>query len=205
MAVMANITACNPGLRIAKRDAAFNTSALARDPRCDVLHGHFRYENIPPGAVRFTFARHPIARLASCFYSVRLVLRKCGITSVADLRTPMVDFTFVGGIRLRRPRQDLLFLDTIEGFIDEFLRTQGTFNLGLIPEIFRPDYTKPYDFIGITERMPESIVALGRLIKTDASKMALVNASNSGPVHYRLKELQAFYGEELQTYERLAA
>ena len=102
-------------------------------------------------------------------------------------------------------KQEVMFLDRIEDFIDTFLRTQGTFNLNFIPEIFRPEYTKPYDFIGVTERMNESIEKLGRLIKTDASAMTIVNASNSGLIRYRLRELSEFYGEEIETYNRLCA
>jgi hypothetical protein len=74
-----------------------------------------------------------------------------------------------------------------------------------IPDMFAPDYGKPYDFIGITERMNESIVKLSRLIKTDASKMSVVNASNSGPINYRLRELNDFFGREIETYNKVCA
>ena len=101
--------------------------------------------------------------------------------------------------------EEAWFLDRIEDFTDEFLRTQGTFGLDLIPEVFTPDYTRPYDFIGITERMGPSIEKLGALLKTDASAMTLCNVSNSGMIRYRLRELQEFYGEAIETYQKLCA
>jgi hypothetical protein len=203
MAVLANIARCNPHLTILKRDAPFRFSGKAQYPEdcCDVLHGHFAYEQIPPGAVRFTFARHPIARFSSCFYSLRQVLRAHELHR--GMLPPEVTLTFAPGIIKTFRREQVWLMDRIEHFTDEFLRTQGTFGLDLIPEVFTPDYTRDYDFIGITEGMGPSIEKLGRLIKTDASAMTVCNVSNSGMIRYRLPELQEFYGEAIETYRRL--
>lgn len=205
MAIVANISQCNPQLKILKRDAPFLTDGGEPypDDLCDFLHGHFAYEKIPPGCVRFTFARHPVARLSSSFYSLRQELRKHGIKSIKNLPTPSMRLGFAGGINMTFRKEQVRFLDRIEDFIDMFLHTQGTFNLNFIPEIFRPDYTKHYDFIGITERMKESIVKLGRLIKTDASKMTVLNTCNSQPIKYKLKQLNDFFGEEIEIYNRI--
>lgn len=205
VAILANIARCNPQMKIAKRDAPFRFSGKLVAEDCDLLHGHFAYEQIPPGAVRFTFARHPIARFSSCFYSLRQVLRGRGIHSIADYPGPQVWVSFAGEGGMMFRKEQVWFLDRIEDFTDEFLRTQGTFGLDLVPEIFTPDYTRHYDFIGITERMGPSIEKLGALLKTDASAMTICNVSNSGPVRYRLRELQAFYGEGIETYRRLCA
>lgn len=200
VAILANIARCNPRLAIQKQDAPF-----IRSPRfhvlagADLLHGHFAYDQIPPGAIRFTFARHPIARFSSCFYSLRQELYRHGITRATGLRA----LGFAGGITLTLTRMEAGFLDRIEDFTDEFLRTQGTFGLDLIPEVFTPDYNRPYDFIGITERMGLSVEKLGALLKTDASAMNICNVSNSGPIQYRLRELQEFYGQEIATYRKL--
>jgi hypothetical protein len=179
MAVIANIVHCNPQLKTLKRDAPFLTDG--REPYaedlCDFLHGHFVYEKIPTRCWRFTFARHPIARFSSCFYSLRQVLRKHGIPSIEGLQGPSVSLAFAGGINMTFGKEQVWFLDRIEDFIDMFLRTRGTFNLSFIPEIFTPDYSRHYDFIGITERMSQSIARLSRLIKTDASRMTVINAS----------------------------
>lgn len=208
MAVLANIARCNPHLSILKRDAPFHFGG-AQPPfpklDCDLLHGHFAYERIPEGAVTFTFRRHPIARLSSVFYSLRQELRRHGITSIAELKAPVVSLGFAGGMSFTFQKDQVLFVDHIEDFIDEFLRTKGTLGLDFIPEIFTPDYSKPYDFIGITERMNESVADLSCLIPTDASKMTVINVSNSGPVEYRLRELCEFYGEEIEAWERLCA
>ena len=96
------------------------------------------------------------------------------------------------------------FLDRIEDFTDEFLRTQGTFGLELIPEVFTPDYTRRYDFIGITERMGPSIEKLGALLKTDAPAMTVVNASNSGLIRYRFRELTEFLERKSRPTRRYA-
>jgi hypothetical protein len=207
MAVIANVAHCNPELKMLNRDAPFLTDSREPypDDLCDFLHGHFAYEKIPPGTVRFTFARHPIARLSSCFYSLRQELRKHGITSIKDLPAPSVRLGFAGGISMIFRKEQVWFLDRIEDFIDAFLRTGGTFNLNFIPEIFTPDYNRHYDFIGITEKMGQSIAKLGGLIKTDASAMTIVNLSNSGLIRYRLTELTEFFGEEIETYNRLCA
>jgi hypothetical protein len=53
--------------------------------------------------------------------------------------------------------------------------------------------------------MGQSIAKLGGLIKTDASAMTIVNLSNSGLIRYRLTELTEFFGEEIETYNRLCA
>jgi hypothetical protein len=205
MAVIANVAHCNPQLKTLKRDAPFLTDG--REPYleglCDFLHGHFAYEKIPPGCLRFTFARHPIARLSSLFCSLRQELWKGGIQSIKDLPGPSVRLSFAGGINMTFRKEQVWFLDRIEDFIDAFLRTQGTFGLGLIPEILTPDYTREYDFIGITERMNESIARLGRLINTDASRMTVVNASNSGLIRYRFRELTELFGAEIETYDGL--
>jgi hypothetical protein len=203
MAVIANIARCNPHVTILKRDAPFRFSGKATYPEdcCNLLHGHFAYEQIPPGAVRFTFARHPIARFSSCYYSLRQELYKHRITRATGLRA----LGFAGGITLTFRKDEAWFLDRIEDFTDMFLRTRGTFKLDFIPEIFTPDYSRPYDFIGITERMGPSLEKLGRLIKTDASAMTIVNSSPSGAIRYRLRELQEFYGEEIETYQKLCA
>lgn len=200
MSIMANITGCNPELKVVNRNAPFLTDGPEPYPEdCDLLHGHFAYERIPKGAVRFTFARHPIARFSSCYYSLRQELYRHGISRATGLQV----LGFAGGITLKFRKEEAWFLDRIEDFIDTFLRTRGTFNLNFIPEIFAPDYNRHYDFTGITERMNESIARLGRLIKTDASKVTVVNVSNSGFIRYRLKELIDFYGEEIDTYNKI--
>lgn len=201
MAIVANIRACNPGLRVINRDAPFLVDGREPYPEdCDFLHGHFGYERIPAGAVRFTFARHPIARLSSCFYSLRQELRR-----VFHRDEEAVQIRFAGGASINFRREQVWYLERIEDFIDQFLRTHGTFGLAFIPEIFVPDYDRRYDFIGVTERMNESIAKLDRfiLLNTDASKMTVVNASNSGAIKYRLKELTDFYGEDIETYQRI--
>lgn len=205
VAVVANIARCNPDLAILKRDAPFRFSLFTlEEDDCDLLHGHFAYEQIPPGAVRFTFARHPIARFSSCFYSLRQMLRAQGIESIEGLEEFwQLRLTFAGGVSRMLHKKDVWFLDRIEDFTDEFLRTGGTFHLGLIPDIFTPDYTRPYDFIGITERMGPSIEKLGAFVKTDASALTFVNVSNSGAITYRLRELQEFFGAEIETYRKL--
>lgn len=204
MSIIANITGCNQQLKVVNRNAPFLTDGREPYPEdCDFLHGHFAYERIPPGAVRFTFARHPIARFSSCFYSLRQELHKHGLPSIEGLAAPSVRLGFAGGINMTFRKEQVRFLDRIEDFIDMFLRTRGTFNLNFIPEIFTPDYNRDYDFIGITERMSESIEKLSALIKTDASAMTHCNVSNSGMIRYRLRELEEFYGEEIATYRKL--
>jgi hypothetical protein len=204
-AVVANLTRCNPELRFCARYAPFISDGVEpySDIPCDVLHGHFAYEKIPLGALRFTFARHPISRFSSLFYSLRYVLRKQGITSIRDLQAPWVRLGFAGGASFTFPRDAVWFLDRIEDFTDAFLRTRGTLGMGFIPEIFEPDYGKQYDFIGITERMNQSMKQLGSLINTNVSRLTVLNASNAGTIRYRLGELRQFYGEAIETYETL--
>ncbi len=199
LAILENIARCNPGMSLVKWDAPFQSEKSAGAPSCDLLHGHFAYDQIPQGAVRFTFARHPIARFSSCFYSLRQELHRHGITRATGVRA----LGFAGGIRLSFREEDTWFLDRIEDFTDEFLRTRGTFGLDLIPEVFTPDYDRYYDFIGITERMASSIEKLGAIVKTDPSAVIVCNQSNSGMIRYRLGDLQKFYGEAIETYRAL--
>lgn len=205
MAVIANIAGCNPHLKVGNRNAPFLTDGREPYPEdCDFLHGHFAYERIPASAVRFTFVRHPIARLSSCFYSLRQELRRYGVFH-KDAKA--VHLRFAGGISKTFLREQVWFLERIEDFIDAFLRTGGTFGMNFIPEILAPDYTRRYDYIGVTERIGESLWKLGRRIeiKTDPSKVMVVNASNSGEIRYRLKELTQFLGEQIETYQKICA
>jgi hypothetical protein len=204
-AVIANLTYCNPEFRFCPRYDLFVRDGTEPYPyeAWDVLYGHFAYDKIPPGALCFTFARHPISRFSSCFYALRHVLRKQGITSIQELKAPSVRLGFAGGSSREFPRESVWFLDRIEDFIDVFLRTRGTFGMGFIPEIFEPDYRKDYDFIGLTERMNRSMVGLGNLMKTKPSRMTVLDASGSGAIHYRLRELTEFYGESIEVWERL--
>ena len=73
MAIIANIAPCNPDLTILKRDAPFRFSGKASYPEdcCDLLHGHFAYEQIPARRRPIHFRTAPDRPVYSCYYSLR--------------------------------------------------------------------------------------------------------------------------------------
>src|ERR1041384_1343084 len=205
VSIITNIINSNPQLKVSKKDNIFPSRHLEQIPdnSCDFLHGHFNYSEISSNSIKFAFFRHPITRLSSTFYACKKLLKNSGIANIRNIQSPILDFCFVGDARIKIHKNQVWFLDRIEDFIDVFLYTKGTFNIKFIPELFVPDYGNSYDFIGITEKMNESIIKLNKFIKTDVNSMTVSNTSNSIPITYRLKELEDFYCKDIEKWQEI--
>ena len=198
-----NIIKSNLDLDYIRIDDVFKTNNMEKIPNnYDFIYGHFDYNKIPDNCFKFTFIRHPISRLNSLFYFFKKIQLVYNFGHLELL--PETSLTIlIGSQKCKISSHSPFFANSIEKFIDEFLDSNGTFNMNFISEIFVPNYGKFYDFVGLTEKMPESISRLNKHIKLDTKNLLVLNNSNPKPLIYKYKELEVFYEKDIEIYKKI--
>lgn len=152
-----------------------------------------------PGDFLFTFLRHPVDRFYSGYFYAhwRVNNPRPGLT------LPRVEY------RRRFPEAAALLELDQKSFVDHFLETRGELvfhrdglSYRLIEEaFFMPKTLERYDFVGIMEKMDDSLRILSRHLGVPLSAGPRLNAGPAPEPRYREADIRRLYEEEIERYE----
>lgn len=170
----------------------------------EFIFGFFSGEKIEkrPGDIVFTFLRHPVDRFYSAYFYTHH--RVSNPRPDSRFGVPLVDY------RRRYPEAAALLNLDQKSFVDHFLETRGELvfhranglSYRLIEEaFFLPRNLERYDFIGIMEKMDESLAQLSEVLGVPLQIGPRLNAGPPPEPRYREEEIRELYAEEIEIYE----
>jgi hypothetical protein len=158
------------------------------------------------GDFLFTFLRHPVDRFYSGYFYAHFRVNNPRPDSRFGL--PKVDY------RRRFPEAAALLDLDQKTFVDHFLDRRGelVFHRGehlsyrLIEEaFFLPKQLDRYDFIGIMEKMDESLALLGERLGVPLRLGPRLNAGPPPEPRCREDDIRALYADEIEIYEHYSS
>jgi hypothetical protein len=154
-----------------------------------------------PGDYSFTFIRDPIDKFYSGYYHAYHHLMTG--TEVAQDGSRRVRY------RERYPEMVELFSGSLESYVDRFVAAKGRIRFnrngmvyGPIDELFFfPKNLAEHDFVGIVERMPESLAILNRHVGVNLVDDGRINEGPPIPrKRYGEKALKKLFAADIDAY-----
>jgi hypothetical protein len=171
----------------------------------ELSFGFFSEQKIDkrPGDFLFTFLRHPVDR----FYSVYFYAHWRVNNPRPGFDLPRVEY------RRRYPEAAALLELDQKAFVDHFLESRGELifhreglTYRLIEEaFFMQKQLERYDFVGIMERMEDSLAILSRQLGVTLVIGERLNAGPPPEKRYRERDIRRLYAEEIERYESRVA